>query len=170
MTPDEIRAEIRAAINADPALQALAAVRNDRAIASALSVDRTKLVSTYVSERGVRAALGDVEGARFMRVMGAISEAAKADSVPDWLTAVLTAIGRDTDTHALTLDTMGIAHDWLKVEAGLDIGAEATQGMLDLIAAGQPQIAASCAAIKAMARVDDPVPVNDVSAALNEVL
>lgn len=46
MTPDEIRA----AIAADPALQALAQIRDDAAIAAALSQGRTKMVSVTTAE------------------------------------------------------------------------------------------------------------------------
>jgi hypothetical protein len=167
MTPQQIRD----AIAASPALQAHQAAGNHAAIAAALSVGRTKPQVLEITERGVRAILGDVEGARFMRLMEAIKDAATTDTVPAWLAATLTAIGRQADTHVLTLDTMGIAFDWLKKEPGLDIGDPETQKLLDLIAMGyastDPKIPACCAALKARApQLPDPITAAQVEAAV----
>jgi hypothetical protein len=160
MTPQQIRD----AIAASPALQAHQAAGRINAIAAVLSATRFKPQKMEITERGVRAILGDVEGARFMRLMAAIKVAASTDTVPDWLTDTLTAIQRPVDTHVLTLDTMGIAFDWLKKEPGLDIGDPETQKLLDLIAMGygstDPKIPACCAALKARAPAL-PSPITD---------
>ena len=54
------------------------------------------------------------------------------------------------------------------IEAGsLDIGAEATRAQVQALADARPEIAPAVAALLALAVVPDPVPVNDISNALN---
>lgn len=129
-----------------------------------------RIVPHPISEQGLRGALGDVEGERFMRALRALQVASQTDTVPTWLADVLTAMGRAAETHALTLGTLGAAVDMLDTDKGIDVGDPATRGMLDLLAAGQaaggPAIAASCVALKALAQRAATVTAADVSVAL----
>lgn len=128
------------------------------------------IVPHPISEQGLRGALGDVEGERFMRALRALQLASQTDTVPPWLTAVLTTMGRAAETHALTLGTLGAAVGMLDTDKGIDVGDPATRGMLDLLAAGQaaggPAIAASCAVLKGLALRPVSVSADQVSNAL----
>lgn len=143
---------------------------NAAAIAAVLGLGPPRIVPRPVSTQGVRGALGDVEGERFVRALLALQEAAKTDAVPAWLTAVLTSMQRPADTHALTLGTLGAALGMLGTDKGIDVGDPTTRAMLDLLAAGQqaggPAVADACAALKALAVRRDPIDHLDVSRAL----
>lgn len=141
MTPQQIRD----AIEADPALQALAAAGNTQAIADALSAGRTKVVSHFASERGIleRFPLGPIAG-----------------------DALLTKL----DTFAATAHPMASivkrAMKFLGQPEGLDLGSPATQGLLDQLALGGVMTAEERAGLRAMATVADPVTHTEVGAAL----
>ena len=143
MTP----AEIRAAIAADPALQALATQGATQAIADALSVGRTKPVSHFASERGVleRFPAGPLAG--------------------DALLAKLEAFAATAHPMARIV---GRALKFLAQPEGLDIGSPATQGLLDQLAAGGVISADERAGLAQMAAVPDPVTHTEVGAALKE--
>ena len=159
MTPQQIRA----AIAASPELQALAAARNDAAIAEALSAGRTRLRSHIITERGVRQYLSIVDGAAFLKLLRDVNQATTA---PAWLTAVLNALGVPSEQQWAYFDTLQCGWAWLRAE-GIDLGASQVQSMLDLIAAGNNSLASACASLKALGTEPDPVHVNDVSAVLN---
>ena len=168
MTP----AQIRAAIAVNPGLQALAEARDDAEIAKRLSAGRKVPASKMMTRRGVLALLGDVEGARFLRVLRDLETASNTDAVPAWLSAVLSALGRHSSTHALTLYTLGIAYSELCQSPGIDIGDAQTHAMLDIIAAGhaasEPLLVTACQQIKAHSMMDDPITLDAVSDALNQ--
>lgn len=158
MTPQQIRD----AIAADPALQALAAQNATQAIAEALSVGRVRIVSRHVTERGVRA-LPVLPRSRHSLLT---TLQAAATQTPSWLVPTLTALGIPSEDHAAYADDLGSAYRWLTNADGLDIGTAAARSMLDLIAASVPAAAAACAAVKALAEVPDPVTHEQVGAAL----
>lgn len=131
-------AEILSAIAADPALQALAAVRNDAAIAAALSVGRTRIESTYIGVGRVMDCLGPVDGA-----------------------AVLDALD------ALRATVSPVKWAWLLLERGeLDVGLPSVRAQIDALVPAV-MTAAQAEAIKALALRPDPVSLNAVSEALN---
>ena len=151
-------------------LTPLVAARNDVAIAATLSPLRAPVIAERrVSELGVRRALGVVDASRLMGILKASAAAAEAGSVEPWLAAVLTGMGVPPADHAAYQETVGSAWRWLNQPEGLDVGSSAARAMLDLIAGGNADVAAACAAIKALADQPVPVSVADVSAALNEV-
>lgn len=158
MTPQQIRD----AIAADPALQALAEAGNTQAIADALSVGRTRVVSRMITERGVRA-LPVLPRSRHA-LLQTLRDA--ATTTPAWLVPTLTALGVPQEDHAAMADDIASAHGWLLNADGLDIGTSAARSMLDLIAASVPAAAAACAAVKALATVPDPIAHTQVGAAL----
>lgn len=131
------------------------AERNYHIIAAKVNAARQGSVETYsrmISERGVRAALGPIAGAKFMRVLKDLDAAAASDTVPAWLTAVLTAMQVPAQDHVMYLDTLGCGYDWVRSADGIDIGDPTTQSMLDLIAAGNPDLSSGIAALKALAQ------------------
>lgn len=144
MTPQEIRS----AIDASPELQALAAARNDAAIAQALSIGRTALVSHFASERGVleRFAGGPVAADAMLTKLEAFAASA----------------------HPLA-SIVQRALKFLAQTEGLDIGSPTTQALIAQLAAAGVITTAERDGLAAMATRPDPVPVGAVSAALNEV-
>jgi hypothetical protein len=143
----------------------------DRKVAEIIGPKLTPAVVAHpISMQGLRGALGDVEGERFVRALRALKTASQTDAVPEWLTTVLTSIGRPADTHALTLGTIGAAVDMLGTDKGIDVGDPTTRGLIDLLAAGQavggPVTAAACTTIKALAHRPRVVTAADVSVAL----
>lgn len=66
------KTEILAAIAADPALQTLAAARDDVAIAVALSAGRTRIESTPIGVGRVMDCLGPAEGAAVLDALDAL--------------------------------------------------------------------------------------------------
>lgn len=141
MTPQQIRD----AIAADPALQALAAEGNVQAIAEALSVGRTKVASHFASERGIleRYPLGPIAA--------------------DELLAALEAFAATAHPMARIV---GRALKFLAQPEGLDIGSPATQGLLDQLAAGGVITTAQRDGLRQMATVSDPLTIQQVKAAL----
>lgn len=137
--------EILAAIAADPALQAMATAGNTQGIADALSEGRTKIVSHFASERGIleRLPQGPLAGDALL---------AKLES--------FAVVG-----HPMSR-IVARALKFLAQPAGLDIGAAATQLLLDELAAGGVITAQERAGLAAMATVPDPVSHTDVGAAL----
>lgn len=144
MTPQQIRD----AIEADPALQALAAAGNSQGIADALSVGRTKVVSHFASERGVleRFPLGPIAG-----------------------DALLTKLDAFAATAHPMASIVKRAMKFLGQPEGLDLGSPATQGLLDQLALGGVMTAEERAGLKTMATAPDPVPHEAVTAAIREV-
>lgn len=144
MTEDEIRA----AIAADPALQAL--VPDAVALAAALSAGRTRVQSRMISTRGMR------EGPRpAAQQLIAVLRAAET-APPAWLSPALSAAGIPEALHASYADDLASAYAWLQGD-GLDIGSPAVRPMLDLIAVAQPDTAPACAWLKGLAEVAAPV-------------
>lgn len=141
MTPDAIRA----AIAADPALQALAVAGNMQAIADALSAGRTRIAPHFASERGIleRYPGGPLAG--------------------DALLAALEAFAATADPMARIV---GRALRFLGTPEGLDIGSPATQGLIDALHAGGVLTQAQRDGLRAMATVADPVPEWDVRCAV----
>lgn len=80
--------------------------------------------------------------------------------------AVLGALELHAESQAPTARIVGRAVRAMRTEPGLNLGDPALHAMLDVLV---PAVltAEQVAAIKSMARVDDPVPVRDVSRALN---
>lgn len=164
MTPQQIRD----AITASPELTALAqpGVRDDGAIARILTESQPPRLRTHmISERGVRQALTVVEGALFLKLLRELSTATEA---PTWLANVLTAMQVPSEVHWAYLDTLSVGWEWLRSD-GLDLGSTQVQAMLDLIASGNSSLSAACAKLKALGTEQDPVPLQAVSDALNEV-
>lgn len=120
------------------ALGPLVDVRNDAAIAAALSVGRTRIESTFVGVGRVMDCLGPVEGA-----------------------AVLDALD------ALRATVSPVKWAWLLLERGeLDVGLASVRGQIDalvpdVMTADQAQV------LKDLAMRPDPIPLNVVSEALN---
>lgn len=137
--------QIRAAIQADPALLALAQaeVPDEAAIAAALPPVVT-LREVFVTERGVVATLGLIEGESFIAAL------------EGFVVAELSA------EHPLKPYQPGIARQlaWLKRD-GIDVGSAPARDLLDaLVAAGIVQ-GQHAAAIKAMA--EEAIPVDQLT-------
>ena len=141
MTPEQIRA----AINADPALVALAQAGNTQAIADALSADRTKIASHFASERGV---LERFPG-------GALA----AD-------ALMTKLEAFAATAHPMASIVKRALKFLAQAEGLDIGSPATQGLLAQLGAGGVLTAEEVAGLRAMALTADPITREQVTEAV----
>lgn len=141
MTPQEIRD----AINASPELLALAQAGNTQAIADALSVNRTKVVSHFASERGIleRFPLGPLAGDALLTNLEAF--AASAHPMASIVKRALKFLGQPE---------------------GLDLGAAATQGLLDQLALGGVITADERAGLRTMATAADPVAEFDVRVAI----
>lgn len=141
MTPQEIRDSI----NASPELLALAEYGATQAIADALSVGRTKVVSHFASERGIleRFPLGPLAG--------------------DALLTKLEAFGATAHPMASIVKR---ALKFLGQPEGLDLGSPATQGLLDQLALGGVITADERAGLEAMATAPDPVAEFDVRVAI----
>ena len=139
--------EIQTRAAADPTFAAALAAGDHTACAAALSVNRTRLRSVLLTERGVMAALGVVDGEAALSALEAFAAAP--------------ASGPLAAQHA------GIARmvSWLS-GAGIDIGDPLAQQLLDVLAAVGVLAAPSVAKIKALAQVPAPVSASEVSAAL----
>lgn len=144
MTP----AEILTAIQASPALTAMAQAGNTQGISDALSAGRTRVVSHFASERGIleRFPLGPLAA--------------------DALLAKLEAFAATPHQMARIVSR---ALKFLAQPEGLDIGAPATQGLLDALAAGGVINAQERAGLAQMATVPDPVTHTEVGAAIQGV-
>lgn len=152
MTPQEIRD----AIAADPALQAL--VPDTVALAAHPTfAGITTVEPRMLTTRGVRALPGVLPRSRHA-LLQVLKDAANA--TPAWFVPTLTALGVPSEDHAAMADDLASAWDALNAFAeggGLDVGSAAARGMLDIIAASVPESAAACTAVKALAEVPAPV-------------
>lgn len=142
--------QIRAAIQADPALLALARadVPDEAAIAAALPPG-IALRESFVTERGVVAALGVLDGEQFLTALESFAGAAL------------------TSEHPLAPYQPGIARQlaWLKRD-GIDVGSTPARDLLDALAAAGVINAEHAAVIKALAEVRTPVADMDVRRAI----
>lgn len=142
--------QIRTAIQADPVLLALARadVPDEAAIAAALPLSVT-LRESFVTERGVVAALGVLAGESFLSAL----EAFAASTLPA--------------EHPLAPYQPGIARQlaWLRRD-GIDVGSAPACDLLDALAAVGVIDAAHAAVIKAQAEVRTPVSTMDVRRAI----
>lgn len=136
---------------------------NDKAIADIISQGRNRLVSRMISERGVREALPVVQGYAFLRTLRELNEANEA---PAWLTAAFDQAGIPAPAHAAYFDTVKCGWDWLRNDAGLDLGAAKVQALLDIIALGQPGLVDAVVTLKQLAMAEDRVTPEQVSVAL----
>lgn len=142
--------QIRVAIQAEPALLALARadVADEAAIAAALPPAVT-LQAEHITERGVVAALGVLDGEAFLVAL----ETFVASALPP--------------EHPLKAYQPGIARQiaWLKT-GGIDVGSAPARDLLDALAAVGVIDAAHAAVIKAQAEVRTPVSAMDVRRAI----
>lgn len=143
MTP----AEIRAAIAADVALQAL--VPNAQAIADALSSGRKRTRFLLATERTVVAVLGVIAGETFL------------SALESFAVATLPA------EHPMLPYQPGIARQlaWLKRD-GLDVGDANTRAMMDALVSAGVLDASAVASLKALGEESDSVSEYDVRRAL----
>lgn len=148
-TPTELKAEIDAKAAIDPAFAAMLAIRDDNGMAAALSVGRTRLAETMLTERGVMAALGIVDGEATLAALEAF--AASTPSDPQ-LAAVHPGIKR----------MLG----WLKT-TGVDVGNALTQSLLDLLASNAVLAPTAATKLKGLAVVPAPVSAEQVSEAID---
>lgn len=142
--------EIRGYLQANPTLLALAqaSVPDEAAIAAALPPVVT-LREEYITERGVVAALGLIDGEAFLTALEAFS-AAPLES-----------------EHPLAPYQPGITRQlaWLKT-AGIDVGSAPARQLLDTLAAVGVIQPAHAATIKALAEVRTPVSAMSVRRAI----
>jgi hypothetical protein len=152
MTPQELKAVIDANAAADQTFAALVAwdTFDANAAAAALSAGRTKIVSHMITERGVIAALGVVDGEAFLEGLEAFSAATLPDGHP--LKAAHPGIKR----------MLG----WLKTDGGLDVGDIQAHTLLDTLAAVGVVQADDVASIKALTIKPDPVNAYEVVEAM----
>jgi hypothetical protein len=139
------------------------ALGNFHDIAAVVSAGRKAVGSRMISERGVRSALGAVAGSKFLRLL---KELSTSEQAPAWLTAVLNVMGVPANDQVFYLETLACAYDWVRSTDGLDIGDHTTRQFLDLIAAGNPDLAAACATLKGMAERPEPVTWDQCQAAV----
>lgn len=157
MTPQQIRD----AIAASPALQALAAAGNTQGIADALSVGRTSLVSGTITTRGAAAlfpSLGGLPGALAFqlahRKLVAFAATAKASA-----TLSTSLLGEAIELQITSFRDLG-----------LDFSSAALREMLDIIVASGGITADEAAGFKGLAvSVADPITHERVTAAIREV-
>ena len=129
---------LRDEILSRPDCAAALAVRDCGALAAILSVGRTKLVERNIGYGTVLDTLGATAGAAFLDSLTALSE---TSSPVKW---------------ALKLLDRG----------ELNIGAAATRGQLDALAAGGVMPQAVADVLKGLAIVDDPYSIQDVILAM----
>jgi hypothetical protein len=147
------------------ALEPLVEARNDVTIAALLSAGRKRLVSRLITARGVRSALTVPEASRFLTLL---RDTAAATTVPAWLDVVLTLQGLPESDHSAYLDMFACAHEWLQ-GAGIDLGDPTTRNGLTIIAeSDRASFGGIVAKLLALAAVDDPIPFDQVSRALNK--
>lgn len=142
--------QIRAAIQASPELLAMAQaeVPDEAAIAAALPPVVT-LREEYITERGVVAALGLIDGEAFLTALE---------------TFAATPLAID---HPLEPYQPGIARQltWLKT-GGIDVGSAPARDLLDVLAAVGVIHPAHAGTMKELAEVRTPVAVMDVRRAI----
>lgn len=140
--------------------------RDDAAVASLLSVGRTRTESVLVTTRAVRA-IGTVLPRSRHALISTLRDA--ASTTPAWLDPTLTALGIAVEDHPAIADDLASA--WAALNSftdggGLDVGSSAARDMLDIIAAAVPEASAACIAVKALAERDAPLHHSEISAAL----
>lgn len=146
-------------------------LRNDTAVAAALSAGRTQFRTLMVTKRTLVALEEFGVLPRSAYALISVLKAAET-SEPSWLGAVLTGAGIPIEDHPAMADKLATAWPALTSytsEGGLDIGKSGVRTMLDLIAVAVPETASACVAIKNLAKVDAPISVQFVSEALNHV-
>lgn len=122
------------------------AARNMHDIAATLNVDRTKVVSTMITERGILAKYPD----------GAVA----ADTILTKLEAFSTA------GHPMS-SIVARALKFLANTGGIDVGDTATRGLLDALAAGNVITVEEASKLKGLAVVPDHVDWTQVQAAFD---
>lgn len=144
--------QIRASIQASPELLAMAQaeVPDEAAIAAALPPVVT-LSEVFVTERGVVATLGLVDGEAFIAALEGF--ASPANELPP--------------EHPLYAYKPGIARQlsWLKT-GGIDVGSAPARDLLDVLAAVGVIHPAHAGTMKELAEVRTPVAVMDVRRAI----
>jgi len=154
---------LREDILADRACDAAYAARDCAELARIRSIGRTALVTKTVTERGVRSLVAIGAGSQFIRLL---KESSETVGVPVWLSNTLTAMGVLSADHQDYADAVASAYGWLRQEAGLDVAAGATRGLLDIIAASNSaKFGATVAAIKALAVQPAPLTSQEVATA-----
>lgn len=116
-------------------------------IAATLNVDRTKVVSTMITERGILAKYQD--------------GAAAADAILTKLETFATA------GHPMS-SIVARALKFLANTGGIDVGDAATRGLLDALAAGNVITVDEATKLKSLAVVPDHVDWTAVQAAFDE--
>lgn len=150
-------------LNTDPKISGTEAFAKDKAIADIRNAKRPpKARPCLLSERGVRSALPIVQGALLIKTLRDLEQASEP---PAWLTATLTALKVPTGDQWAYFDTIQCGHAWLRAE-GLDVGVQRTRDMLDVLAAGVPQLAEAAATLKALGLQPDDITADQVSRAL----
>jgi hypothetical protein len=129
MTPEQIRAAIQARPD-------LAGVTDTVALAEALSVGRTRVQSRMISERGI---LDQYPGG------------------PVQADALLTILENFASSPVPLASIVSRALRFLRQPDGIDLGAPATQVMLDALAQAQVITAQQREHLRAMVTVPDPV-------------
>lgn len=142
--------EIRAAISADPALQAL--VPDTHALAAALSVGRTRVVPRMTSARGLADLLpgGPLQAEAILLKLEAARDAMLASA---------------DDAQRLIGSMLRRQLGFLESD-GLDFGAASLRAMIDQFAASGVLTAGEVASIKTIGVVADPVSEFDVRCAI----
>lgn len=174
MTPQLLRA-LQAEILADdectpfvhtndmPKISSEEAVAKDRAVAAIRNAKRpAKPRPCLLSERGVRSSLPIVQGALLVKTLRDLEAATEP---PGWLTAVLGALKVPAADQWAYFDALQCGHAWLRAE-GLDVSVQRTRDMLDVLAAGVPELAEAATTLKALGRQPDDITADQVSRAL----
>lgn len=127
--------------------------RNDVAAAAVLSVGRTKIVSRDINARGLAAHYpgGPIPAERVLMALEGFAEAALLATDPT--TKVMGSM--------VTRQLRFLDRD------GLDFGSPALRGMVDALVRAKVIDIEQANNLKALAQAPDPVPVADVSRALN---
>lgn len=152
ITPTQLKAEIEQRVGQDPDFAAMYNNRNDSGMAASLSVGRTRLTETMLTERSVISTLGIVDGETALASLEAF--VASTPTSPDML-QVQPGIKR----------MLG----WLKT-TGVDVGNPITQSMLDLLGTAGILDTNSVNTLKTMAIVPDVITANQVSEAIDHGL
>jgi hypothetical protein len=160
MTPEQILTTIQNS----PALQSL--LPDVQAIATNISANNYVTVPKMISHRGVRSLLGPVLGSKFMSLLKSLSAANAAESVPPWLAGVLTALGVPVQDHVYYLDTFAAGYEGVMAEGGILLSDPTTVAMLDIIAAGNPDLQPAVNALKNSTRQLSPVSEYEVRVAI----
>jgi hypothetical protein len=144
-----LKQEIDAKAASDPAFADMLAIRDDSGMAASLSIGRTKVVETMLTERGVMSTLGIVDGEAALESLETFAASTPTDPA---LIAVHPGISRMLA--------------WLKT-TGINVGDPLTSAMLDLLADNDILTQASVDLLKALAVVPDLVSASQVSEAID---